>query len=279
MTLGKIGTTIGKEIIAWTRTGDKGLLAMKPIKVNTKSLGYIHPSGEISFQSGDAALNYAKNRCIRALKTDSPFERAVVIKDNVVLKEIDGGADEIVLDGICDKIFKDSVFVHGHPDNMPFLSHPDILTMISEKMKSIMAITEDGKFTAFTRKPNQWFRFKDGACSIDGMSQARINELGGDLISQEAKILASSIPLYDRKLMENIILASNSSESYAKRYIFDSDKIKYAQKVMEKALNDQKISARVVKACDILCKKRNLLMDKFFQNVANKYEFKYTKSL
>ena len=37
MGIGKIGTTIGKEIIAWTKTG-KSLLATKPIKVNTCGL-------------------------------------------------------------------------------------------------------------------------------------------------------------------------------------------------------------------------------------------------
>ena len=37
MTLGKIGTTLGKEIIAWTRSG-KNLLAMIPVKINTAGL-------------------------------------------------------------------------------------------------------------------------------------------------------------------------------------------------------------------------------------------------
>ena len=37
MGIGKIGTTIGKEIIAWTRSG-KSLLATSPVKVNTAGL-------------------------------------------------------------------------------------------------------------------------------------------------------------------------------------------------------------------------------------------------
>lgn len=41
MALGKIGTTIGKEIIAWTKTsGSKSLLATKPIKINSYELMY-----------------------------------------------------------------------------------------------------------------------------------------------------------------------------------------------------------------------------------------------
>ena len=39
MGLGKIGTTIGKEIVAWTKTG-KSLLATKPVKVTLSDLKY-----------------------------------------------------------------------------------------------------------------------------------------------------------------------------------------------------------------------------------------------
>lgn len=40
MGIEKIGTSIGKEIIAWTRTG-KSLLTAKPIKINTCGLKYV----------------------------------------------------------------------------------------------------------------------------------------------------------------------------------------------------------------------------------------------
>ena len=40
MVIGKIGVNIGKEIIAWTRTGGKSLLATRPIKINTQGLRY-----------------------------------------------------------------------------------------------------------------------------------------------------------------------------------------------------------------------------------------------
>ena len=43
MGIGKIGATIGKEIIAWTRTsGCNSLLATRPIKINTCGLKYVH---------------------------------------------------------------------------------------------------------------------------------------------------------------------------------------------------------------------------------------------
>lgn len=40
MGYGKIGLNIGKEIIAWTRTSGKSLLATKPAKVNIQGLKY-----------------------------------------------------------------------------------------------------------------------------------------------------------------------------------------------------------------------------------------------
>ena len=41
MGIGKIGTTIGKEIIVWTRTSNKSLLASRPVKINTRELKYV----------------------------------------------------------------------------------------------------------------------------------------------------------------------------------------------------------------------------------------------
>lgn len=40
MTLGKLVPTLGKEIIAWTRTSNRNLLAAKPVKVNIAGLRY-----------------------------------------------------------------------------------------------------------------------------------------------------------------------------------------------------------------------------------------------
>lgn len=41
MGIEKIGTTIGKEIIVWSRTSSKSLLASRPIKINTRELKYV----------------------------------------------------------------------------------------------------------------------------------------------------------------------------------------------------------------------------------------------
>ena len=40
MPLGKIGTALGKEIIVWTRTSGKSLLATRPVKVDAAGLKF-----------------------------------------------------------------------------------------------------------------------------------------------------------------------------------------------------------------------------------------------
>lgn len=61
MTLGKIGTTLGKKIIAWTRTSGKSLLATRPVKVNAVVLKY-QPSFEGDVvQLSKQATRWTKN--------------------------------------------------------------------------------------------------------------------------------------------------------------------------------------------------------------------------
>lgn len=113
MGLEKVATTVGKEIIAYAKTsGSKSLLTMKPIKINTKSLGYIHPNGEIAFQTTDVAISYAKTKVIRALKSKNPYEYNVEIKGSRIINESKGN---------CDTFSRSTdspltIGVHGHPD-------------------------------------------------------------------------------------------------------------------------------------------------------------------
>lgn len=46
----KVGATIGKEIIAWTRTGGKSFLATKPVKINTYGLRFVPKLQDDVFQ-------------------------------------------------------------------------------------------------------------------------------------------------------------------------------------------------------------------------------------
>ena len=50
MAWGKVGATIGKEIIAWTSTGGKSFLATKPVKINTYGLRFVPKLQDDVFQ-------------------------------------------------------------------------------------------------------------------------------------------------------------------------------------------------------------------------------------
>lgn len=84
-----------------------------PTHIDPKKLGYIRPNRTIKFISPEIALEYAKNSTIKALKATKPFERCILINKDIIVKEIDGGADyvEFNTDGI-----EFDTMVHGHPD-------------------------------------------------------------------------------------------------------------------------------------------------------------------
>lgn len=103
---------------------------------------WLCPSSEISFETTEKALQYAKNRCIQALNNPVPFERGVFIKDNTILKEIDGDENHINILFSTD-FTKDTIFIHGHPKEVWWLSWGDILTCLEKKIK-----TREGIFGA-----------------------------------------------------------------------------------------------------------------------------------
>ena len=95
---GKALTTSADEVAKYAKTcGKRSILETKPlqVKINPAELGWIRPDGVINFQTISAAENYAKNRCIFALRTSKPFERALLVKDNQVLAEVQGGLTNV----------------------------------------------------------------------------------------------------------------------------------------------------------------------------------------
>ena len=61
MGFGKIGINIGKEIVAWARTGGKSLLATRPIKVNIQGLKYAPRLTEDVVQISNSTSNIIQN--------------------------------------------------------------------------------------------------------------------------------------------------------------------------------------------------------------------------
>ena len=83
-------------------------------KINPKNMGYVLSDGTINFGSEEAAISYAKNRIMSALKAKEPFERGVYVNKNRVWGEFDG--DKHSVNMISDiNIPEHTMSFHGHP--------------------------------------------------------------------------------------------------------------------------------------------------------------------
>ena len=168
MGIGEIGVSIGKEIIAWTRTG-KSLIAARPIKINPSGLKYVpleHDLLEIP------KLNFSKykSKILSYLKMDSPREY-MVIADRETGKTIYthlGDATECGGNIDYSKLPlnpKTSVMLHGHPTyylngvlSTP-LSVPDFRTFVRLPMNEVVAYNELGQYSRM-RKTDKFQQLK-----------------------------------------------------------------------------------------------------------------------
>ena len=84
-----------------------------PKNVDPSKLGYVRPDKTIKFQSPKVALEYAKNSVVKALKSDKPYEKCVLIDNDVIVKQFNGDHNgvEFNTNGL-----KFDTMVHGHPD-------------------------------------------------------------------------------------------------------------------------------------------------------------------
>lgn len=137
-------------------------ITRKRPKLNPKKLGYICPDGVINFQTQDVAKTYAKNRVISALKEKDPFERAVFMKNNSILREIDGddySVDCSFMKGDVDN----AVLVHGHPDvgkgTMP-LSLNDYINFLNLNLSEMTAYNVRGEYSTISKNMKHNGEFK-----------------------------------------------------------------------------------------------------------------------
>jgi len=84
-----------------------------PKNVDSSKLGYVRPDKTIKFQSPAVALDYAKNTVVKALKSDKPYEKCVLIDKDIIVKQFKGDHNgvEFNTSGL-----KFDTMVHGHPD-------------------------------------------------------------------------------------------------------------------------------------------------------------------
>lgn len=120
--------------------------------LNPATLGWVRPDKAVQFATPKAAQGYAKNRIMQALHSKEPFERAVFLKDNVVLGEFGGTYSNVHIEtSLPDSGVR---LWHGHPDNSP-LSVYDFLAQIQADLFEIRAINDKGMFSSLTKMSAQ----------------------------------------------------------------------------------------------------------------------------
>lgn len=122
-------------------------------KINPKNMGYILSDGTINFGSEEAAISYAKNRIMSALKAKEPFERGVYVNKNRVWGEFDGTSHCVEMDPR--NIPEHTMSFHGHPTKSQPLSLPDYLNLQNNPhVDSKHAIDPNGEISSFYKTGN-----------------------------------------------------------------------------------------------------------------------------
>lgn len=177
--------------------------------INTAELGWVRPDKSIAFQSSLTAQKYAKKTVIRALKNETPFEKGVLYKDNVILAEINGGNFQIELDGKLPKNnFSGGVFVHGHPNISKFGTTPvsleDYLAFLGLKLRKMVAYNGKGEYSCIENPSSERFKFLPK--KIKNFFNF-LNYLGNGstVVSEYAKMWASLFPEELQKPVEQLL--------------------------------------------------------------------------
>ncbi len=118
MGIGKIGTTIGKEIIAWTKTSGKSMLTSKPVKVNIDELKLAAPLQTDRVQLSTPIGKHKIPRYLYHMTSPENYQKMLesgVLKpmgcrlpDGVYMLELDSFGkywSKRLRNDLCDKIF------------------------------------------------------------------------------------------------------------------------------------------------------------------------------
>lgn len=276
MGLGKIGRTLGKEIIAWTRTGNKSILTSRAVKVNQKSLGYVHKNSEIAFQSNEAALNYSKNQVVKALKVEKPYEKAVVVKDNVVKGVFNGDADKVLI-----PVFpvKGCTVVHGHPQAKCGLSTPisgpdsESLIMSLGDYDRVIAYNTAGEYSQLSKIPmhKRDFTFKIKDCDISSKVYNLKNSEINNILSFDSGIQKME---KSKNSIEEIIAQAkkDSINKISKTFIFKEKTIKQVESALKNGNN--KLADKILE--DAQCSPEGIQrIHQFWTKFANMHGLEY----
>lgn len=166
---------------------------------------------QTDFKSTKEMFAYAKTRCIKALKSQSPYEHVVLadIKQNRVLAEFKGNSGNCDISEISTmKLDKDNtVLLHGHPHSTP-ISSIDVSTMLNYPVTQVIAFDKNGKFSLVAknidRKDNvkkEFIKYRLEQCDMtEGLSINKAIDLYNYATD---KILKKHAPLMGIRYVSN----------------------------------------------------------------------------
>lgn len=123
-------------------------------KINPKNMGYVLSDGTINFGSEEAAISYAKNRIMSALKAKEPFERGVYVNKNRVWGEFDGDGYSVTM--YPGNMPEHTMSFHGHPRKSQPLSLGDYFSLKHKPyIDSTHAYDTNGEISSFYKTGNK----------------------------------------------------------------------------------------------------------------------------
>ena len=119
-------------------------------KINPKALGYVCPNGEINFATESTAIQYTKNKCMKAAQNG--YELGGFRHKNRILLERTGNADGVDF-GKRVKIPEGSEIFHSHVGKQanPVSLQDYICIMENPKFSTIIAYDSKGAYSKLTK--------------------------------------------------------------------------------------------------------------------------------
>lgn len=239
--------------------------------ITPNSLGYIRQDNVINFKTPEVAHHYAKNKALQGYFKNNA-EYGVIVKDNKILKEFFGEKNQINIPKEDYSLFKDTDFIHSHPDNAP-LSFPDFAAANILGIKRIYAYTTNNKFSTLEKLPPERY-LKILPKFLQSKIQKSIDKQNyNKMINRYSKAYANAVP---EKEYKNFISYFNKM-GYKK--LNRLEKFIYENFVANKIGGDayyeiDEIMSKIAKNGTL-----NKISHDFWTKNSSKYGYKYTSNI
>ena len=163
MGIQKLGISLAERTASYVKAcGKSSVLQTRPALIVPKAdeLGYICYDRSINFGSVKSAINYMKNKCVKALQGKNPCEHSVEIQGSRIIHEEAGSSNSV-----WNSNLKYDIAGHGHPDTYakgcttaPSVCDYHILMESESEMKEFV-FNSNGEWYVIEKIPK--LKFKD----------------------------------------------------------------------------------------------------------------------